>query len=327
MGKEKFVYNNQTLRYEKVVEPLKIKVLRVFAFTCAFILFAFLAYIILDATLESPKDRAMKRELRQMKTQYKALSSKMDSYGKVLNNIKDRQEGAFGMAFGMNPIDEDVWEVGIGGVDRYSNLTKYPTTGDLMMDVTKKADKLGRRMVLLSHSLDSVMALAKNRDEMYAAVPTIKPIREDKLNRKITLLSGFGMRLHPIHKVMRPHKGIDFSCPKGTPIYVTGNGKVIKVEKKKTGYGWNVRVSHGYGYQTLYAHMSKIDVKVGQEVKKGEVIGLVGSTGTSTSPHLHYEVHYLGKAVNPIHYVLDGLSTEEYQNMVDMSSLNNQSFD
>jgi murein DD-endopeptidase MepM/ murein hydrolase activator NlpD len=327
MRKEKFVYNKQTLRYEKVVEPLKIKLLRGFAFVCAVLFFSAIVISIYNATVDSPEEKALKRELAQAKTQYKALSGQFDTYSKILENLKDRQQGAFAMAFGMNPIDSDVWNGGVGGARRYSNLTKYTNTGDLMLDVTKQADKLGRQMSTLSHTLDTIINMAKDRDKRFASIPSIKPIREDKLNRKIQLLSGFGMRLHPIHKVMRMHKGIDFSAPKGTPIYASGDGKVIKVENKKSGYGKNVVISHGYGYQSRYAHMSRMDVTVGETVKKGQVIGLVGSTGTSTAPHLHYEIYYMGKAVNPIHFVLDGLSTEEYQNLVDMTSISNQSFD
>ncbi len=327
MRKEKFVYNKQTLRYEKVVEPLKVILLRIFAYLCAGLFFAFLAFYIIDYTFDSPSERALKRELQQAKTQYGALNDQLDDYSKILDNMKDRNEGAYTMAFGMTPIDSDVWDAGLGGAKRYSNLTKYPNTGELMLDVTAKADKLGRQMAILSHSLDTIITIAKDREKRFASIPSIKPIREDKLNKSIRFLSGFGRRMHPIHKVMKMHKGIDFSAKKGTEIYASGDGKVEKVINKKTGYGRHIIISHGYGYKTLYAHLSEANVKKGDKVVKGEVIGLVGSTGTSTAPHLHYEVHYMGKPVNPIHFVLDGLSTEEYQKMIDMSSLNNQSFD
>ncbi len=327
MRKEKFVYNKQTLRYEKVVEPLKVKLLRGFVYTCAIIFFSFVAFKVIDFIFESPNERALKRELQQATTQYKALNTQLNNYSKILENLKDRNEGAYTMAFGMNPIDRDVWDAGLGGAKQYSNLTKYPNTGDLMLEVTAKADKLGRQMAILSHSLDTIINAAKDREKKFASIPSIKPIREDKLNRGIRFLSGFGRRLHPIHKVMKMHKGIDFSAKSGTEIYASGDGKVVKVLNKKTGYGKHIIISHGYGYETLYAHLSEANVSVGDKVKKGEVIGLVGSTGTSTAPHLHYEVHYMGKAVNPIHFVLDGLSTEEYQKMIDLSSLNNQSFD
>ena len=162
---------------------------------------------------------------------------------------------------------------------------------------------------------------------MYAAIPSIKPIRSDKLKRRIKLLSGFGRRMHPVHKVVKMHYGIDFTAPKGTPIQATGNGKVVEIKKRRTGYGWSIKIDHGYGFESFYAHLSKISVKKGQRVKKGEQIGLVGSTGTSTAPHCHYEILKGGKRVNPISYCLDGLSAEEYEEMVHASERQNQSFD
>ena len=159
-----------------------------------------------------------------------------------------------------------------------------------------------------------------------ASIPSIKPVRSDKLARSVKLLSGFGYRIHPIFKVRKMHAGIDFTAPRGTPIQATGNGKIIKAGRG-SGYGNRVIIDHGYGYQTLYAHMDRIDVKVGQTVTRGEKIGLVGNTGASTAPHCHYEVIYKGQKVNPIQFVLDGLSPEEYQELVNVASLENQSMD
>jgi murein DD-endopeptidase MepM/ murein hydrolase activator NlpD len=180
---------------------------------------------------------------------------------------------------------------------------------------------------LQSKSLDEILRLAQQKEEMLAAIPSIKPLRSDKLRRDIQLLSGFGWRTHPIHKVRKMHAGIDFSAPKGTSIQATGNGKVIKVERKSTGYGVAVTIDHGYGYQTLYGHMWKVNVEVGEKVVKGQKIGEVGSTGTSTAPHCHYEVIYKGKKVNPIHYCMDGLTPEEYAEMAEAAERLNQSFD
>ncbi|MEK7254419.1 MAG: M23 family metallopeptidase, partial [Bacteroidota bacterium] len=199
--------------------------------------------------------------------------------------------------------------------------------GDLMAQLRQKVDKLKRQMVLQSHSLDDIEKMAKNKEKMLASIPSIKPVRVDKLNQRFELLSGFGYRLHPIHKIRKMHAGIDFSAPQGTPIQSTGDGVVREVERKRGGYGLHVVIDHGYGYQTLYGHMSKTDVRVGQRIKKGQTIGKVGSTGTSTAPHCHYEVHYKGKPVNPIDYVLDGLTPKQYQELVKLAELDNQSFD
>ncbi len=327
MRKEKFVYNKQTLRYEKVVEPIRVKIIRGFAFLSAVLVFSTVVVAIAYTYFDSPKEKILKREIEQMKNQYTALNEEINLYSKVLNNLQERDKGVHRMIFGMDPIDEDVWNAGVGGSEKYSHLTRYKNTGDLMINVTERLDRLGRQMAIQSESLDEITGLTKEKEKMFAALPSIKPVREDKLKRNIRFLSGFGRRLHPIHKVRKMHAGIDFTAPTGTPIYVTGDGTVERVENRKGGYGKNVIIDHGYGYKTLYAHMSKIDVKRGQKVTKGEVIGKVGNTGLSSGPHLHYEVRYKGKAVNPIHFVMDGLTTEEYKNLVEMASINNQSFD
>ena len=156
---------------------------------------------------------------------------------------------------------------------------------------------------------------------MLACIPAIQPVSNKELRR---IASGFGYRYHPIYKTLRMHTGMDFSAPRGTPIYATGNGKV-KSTKRKSGYGKTCVVDHGFGYKTLYGHMSKIIVKRGQKVKRGEIIGYVGSTGTSTSPHLHYEVRINDKPVNPVHYFFNDLSPEEYEKVIEISSRINQS--
>ena len=168
---------------------------------------------------------------------------------------------------------------------------------------------------------------AAKREVKLASIPSIKPVQEDKLKRKIQHLSGFGYRIHPILKVKKFHKGMDFTAPTGTPIQATGNGVVKRVERKKRGYGTNIIIDHGFGYETLYAHMHEVFVKKGEKVIRGQKIGTVGSTGTSTAPHLHYEVRINGKAVNPIDYCLDGLTPAEYQQLLEKSKIENQSFD
>ena len=181
-------------------------------------------------------------------------------------------------------------------------------------------------MDLQSRSLDTIVNLAEQKEDMLAAIPSIKPVNSDKLPRSVKLLSGFGMRIHPIYKVPKMHYGIDFTAPRGTPIQATGAGKVIQAGKA-SGYGNQVMIDHGFGYKTSYAHMKTITVKVGQEVKRGQQIGLVGSTGTSTAPHCHYEIIFKGNKVNPIHYCMDGLSSGEYKEMVRAAEMSNQSFD
>ncbi len=327
MRKEKFVYNTQTLRYEKVVEPLRIKIFRVLGFMCAVLVSA---VIIISVTLRyfpSPREQALMNELNNTKNQINEFQHDLGIISKELNYLQDRDAHVHRMIFGMDPIDTNVWDGGIGGHNQYSDYQHFRNTGELMTETQSRIDKLKRQLVIQSKSLDEVEELALNREEMLASIPAIKPIRSDKLQRNIRSLSGFGMRMHPIFKRRRMHTGIDFTCPKGTPIHASGQGKVVNIRHLKNGYGTHVIIDHGFGYKSLYAHMSKVDVKIGDQVTRGQVIGAVGNTGTSTAPHLHYEVIYKSEKVNPIHYCMDGLTDEEYQELVNMASISNQSLD
>lgn len=327
MAREKFIYNTQTLRYEKVVEPLSSKILRIAGMVCAVAFTAFIFTLALYKYAPSPKEQQLKREIEQMKTQYVSLNQELERMTGVLENIQERDAYAHRMIFGMEPIDKGVWEGGVGGHEKYQHLTAYENSGETLKNTLEKVDKIKRKLFLQSKSLDTIMTQAQSKEEMYASIPSIKPIRSDKLKRRINLLSGFGRRMHPVHKVVKMHYGIDFTAPKGTTIQATGNGKVVEIKKKRTGYGWSIKIDHGYGFQSFYAHLSKISVKRGQRVTKGEKIGLVGSTGTSTAPHCHYEILKNGKRVNPINYCMDGLTAEEYEEMVKASERQNQSFD
>jgi murein DD-endopeptidase MepM/ murein hydrolase activator NlpD len=227
----------------------------------------------------------------------------------------------------MEPINESVWTGGVGGSEKYTHLVKYPNTGTLLEETHQKVDKLMLQLKIQKNSLDTILAKASSREDMLASIPSIKPVRIDLLNKNLNAMSGFGIRLHPVHKVDRMHTGIDFTAPPGTPIQATGNGVVIKAEHERVGYGHHVIIDHGYGYTTLYGHMSSFNVKVGEVVHKGQSIGKVGDTGTSTAPHLHYEVRLKGNPVDPVIYCMDDLTPEEYQLLVQRASLENQSFD
>ena len=327
MRREKFIYNTHTLRYEKVEESLGTRLLRVFGFICAAIFTAAILTFISHRYFPSPKEKALLSEIDQINTEYKLVEDELDRLTEVLTSLRERDAYAHRMIFGMEPIDDDVWQAGVGGSDKYGNYRQLPNSGKLLSSVREKVDRLKMQMVIQSKSLDTILIMANEKEEMLASIPSIKPVRSDKLARKVKLLSGFGYRLHPIYKVRKMHYGIDFTAPRGTAIQATGNGVVKRVENRSTGYGKNVIVDHGYGYETLYAHMSKIDVKVGDKVVRGQIIGLVGNTGGSTAPHCHYEVIFKGTKVNPIDYVLDGLSPEEYQELVKAASVVNQSFD
>ena len=327
MRKEKFIYNTHTLRYEKVEESLSTRMLRVFGFLCAAVFTAFLFTLILHRYFPSPKEKALMREIDQMKLEYDKVLDELAVLDQELKHLQDRDAYAYRMVFGMDPIDEDVLEGGIGGHDEYKLLRQFKNSGELMAKTKERIRKLKHKMVIQSKSMDTILETAEEKEEKFASIPSIKPVRSDRLPRSVRLLSGFGYRLHPIYKVRKLHTGIDFTAPRGTPIQATGNGTVKRVERRSTGYGYNVVIDHGFGYETLYAHMSRIDVKAGEKVKRGQQIGTVGSTGTSTAPHCHYEVMYKGNKVNPINYVLDGLSPKEYQELVKAAEKVNQSMD
>ena len=326
MRKDKFIYNTQTLQYEKVEVSMRTKVFRWFGLFCAVLVSAFIISLFTKSFFTSPQEKMLQRELQQMKEQYDVVNEKMEQHAKVLDNIQDRDANVHRMIFGMDPIDDGVWEGGVGGAERYTELRAFKNSGEVMSETMQRLDKLSRKMVIQSKSLDTVLVMIEEKDKMLASLPSLKPVRADKLNRSISQMSGFGMRIHPIYKVRKMHQGIDFAARRGTPIYASGDGTISRVQNAKRGYGNNVIVNHGYGYESLYAHMSKILVKPGQKIKKGQKIGLVGSTGSSTAPHLHYEVHYKGQAVNPIDFCQDGLKPSEYAELVKMSAESNLSF-
>jgi len=219
--REKFVYNTQSLRYEKVVEPLKIRLLKIFGFVSAVVVAAFVLLSVAFTFFPSPKEKALLREIDQMKLQYMAINSDFQNMSKVLENIQDRDASVHRMMFGMDPIDQDIWNGGTGGADKYSNLTNFKNSGELLINTQEKVDRIKRQLTIQSQSLDEVVDLAKEKETMLASVPAIKPIRSDRLKRNIRSLSGFGMRFHPVFKRRKMHYGIDFTCPQGTDIQAT----------------------------------------------------------------------------------------------------------
>ena len=227
------------------------------------------------------------------------------------------------MIFEADPIPSSIRKAGFGGVNRYKDIRNF-SNAELVIEAAKKADKLSKQLYIQSKSFDEVIDLVKNKADMLASIPAIQPIANKDLGR---VASGYGYRIHPIYKTRKFHTGMDFTAPQGTPIYATGDGKIAKVRRSRRGYGNHVIVDHGYGYQTLYAHMTKYIVYRGQKVKRGEIIGYVGSTGTSVAPHLHYEVIKNKRKINPVNYYYNDLSPEEYEKMLEISSQNNQSFD
>jgi murein DD-endopeptidase MepM/ murein hydrolase activator NlpD len=272
---------------------------------------------------DSPKEKRLKRQLEETTYQLELLKQRSDQVSEVLKDIQERDNTIYRVIFEAEPIPVSIREAGYGGVDRYNKLRDY-YNADLIVDVTKKVDQLSKQLYVQSKSYDEVWQLVKNKANMLSSIPAIQPVSNKDMTR---VASGYGWRIHPIYKTEKLHTGMDFTAPVGTEIYATGNGTVVKVEKDGRGYGNNVIINHGYGYQTLYGHMSKFSVRPGQKVKRGDLIGSVGNTGTSTGPHLHYEVHKNGNPVNPVNFYYNDLSPEEYAKMLEISSQAGQAFD
>ncbi|MFN4079836.1 MAG: M23 family metallopeptidase [Saprospiraceae bacterium] len=324
--KEKFIYNIHTLSYEKVVVPIKTRILQAFGFFSAVMVASVLLLSALYTWFPSPREKELLREIDQMAFKYQQLGQRVDLMSKVLHNVQERDANVHRAVFGMDPIDEHVWEAGVGGHERHPELAAFEHSAAVIGKLMDKVDLLSRQLALQSKSLDTLQELSSNQEKMLASIPSIKPVREDKLQKTLGALSGFGYRIHPVYKVQRFHSGLDFPARVGTPIQAAGDGTVVEAGWH-SGYGKCVRINHGYGYSTLYGHMHNVSVKSGQKVKKGQKIGEVGDTGLSTAPHLHYEVHYKGNPINPINFCMDNLSPREYQELVNGAQRANQSLD
>jgi len=323
MAKTKYKYNPETLTYEKIKLSTWQKVQKTFTYVVVFVLVSIGIVVISYNIFSSPKELMLERENEYLKENYKRLNKELAQVEKVLTDIQERDDNIYRVIFEAEPIPATVRQAGVGGVNRYNSLEGYANE-EMVINTNRRLDQIAKQLYVQSLSYDEVIKLATNKEEMLASIPAIQPIPNKNLKR---MASGYGYRIHPVYKTRKLHTGMDFTSPTGTEIYATGNGKVVSVKKARRGYGMHVVIDHGYGYKTLYGHMSKFNVRRGQEVKRGEVIGYVGNTGTSTAPHLHYEVIKDGKKINPINFYFNDLTPAEYDKMIEISSSANQSFD
>ena len=247
----------------------------------------------------------------------------MEQVEQVLANIEDRDNNIYRLYFEANPIPNEQRKAGFGGVNRYKSLEGF-NNSEMIIATTKRMDIIQKEMVVQSKSLDEITKLAAEKEKLLAAIPAIQPISNEDLTR---MASGYGWRSDPFTKARKMHWGMDFTSPKGTPIYATGDGKVTRADSNSSGYGNHIRIDHGFGYVSLYAHLSKYNVTAGRMVKRGDLIGFVGSTGRSEAPHLHYEIFKDGERINPINFYYGSLTAEEFENMLKTASQENQSLD
>ena len=323
MAKVKYYYDSETLSYRRIEQSKRTISKIVILISFGVLLVMLSGFIVLSQFLKTPDQLAQERELENLKFNYELLNKRLDESSSILSQLQQRDNNIYRAYFEANPIPEEQRKAGFGGVNRYRYLNGYDNT-KLIKTATKKLDILSKQLVVQSKSLDEIVVLAKNKKEMLASIPAIQPVANKDLKR---MASGYGYRIHPIYKTRKFHWGMDFSAPRGTPVYATGNGKIEKVKRSRRGYGNQVKINHGFGYKTFYAHLEKYTVRKGQKVKRGDLIGYVGTSGISTAPHLHYEVIKGNRKLNPVYFYFSDLTPEEYNRMLEMASQENQSLD
>ncbi len=323
MAKVKYYYDADTLSYRKI-ERKKKDVFRKTSFVLiAIVLVAFFGFIGFSQFLMSPNERAQKREFDNLQLHYDLLTKRIEENSNVLTELQERDNNVYRVFFEANPIPEEQRKAGFGGVNRYRYLEGFDNSS-MIKKATKELDILDKQLSVQSNSLDEIVKLAKSKAKMLASIPAIQPISNQHLSR---MASGYGWRNDPFTKARKFHKGMDFTAPQGTPIYASGDGVVIRADGRAVGYGRHVRIDHGFGYVTLYGHMTKYVVRRRQKVKRGDLIGYVGSTGRSKAPHLHYEVRKNGRHINPINFYYGSLTAEEFAAMLKVAELEGQSYD
>ncbi|WP_034041247.1 M23 family metallopeptidase [Wocania ichthyoenteri] len=323
MSKVKYYYDSDSLSYRKIERKKRKTFAFISVFLLASFLFSFILFFIANLYIESPKEKALKRELQNAQLQFELLNKKMDEAEAVLANVADRDNNIYRVYFEANPIPDEQRRAGFGGINRYKDLEGFDNS-KLIIESNKRLDILQKQIVVQSKSLDEITVLAEEKEKLLTAIPAIQPVSNEDLTR---MASGYGMRSDPFTKVRKMHWGMDFTAPRGTPVYATGDGIVKRADAGSSGYGKHIRIDHGFGYVSLYAHLYKYNVKRNQKVKRGDLIGFVGSTGRSEAPHLHYEIFKDGTRINPINFYYGSLTAEEFSKLLEHASLENQSLD
>ncbi|KFF18816.1 M23 family metallopeptidase [Flavobacterium hydatis] len=325
MAKVKYYYDSENLAYRKIKTKKRTKFGFIVLFLVASTLFGFLGFVILLNTpyFETPKDRLQTREIENLKLNYSILNKKMDQIDAVVESLEERDNNLYRVYFNKKEIPDSIRKAGFSRIERYKALEGY-NNSQLVIKTTKRIDVLSKQLAIQSRSLDEILKLASAKEDLLSAIPAIQPVQNENLKR---MVSGFGYRTDPFTKVRKMHEGMDFTAKVGTPVYATGDGVVDRADSNASGFGNHVVIRHGFGYETLYAHLSKYNCRAGQRVKRGDVIGYVGSTGRSEGPHCHYEVHKDGKVVNPLNFYYGNISAVEYVAISQLANQENQSLD
>ena len=325
MSKTKYYFDSDNLEFVPIKNTLGNRIYRLSLFLISSVIFgAFITVILFNTDfVNTPKEIVQEREIDNYELQLKVLNKKLEQVESTLANIEKRDNNLYRAYFEASPIPEDQRKAGFGGINRYDYLEGFESS-DLIVNTTERLDILTKELVIQSKSLDEIELLAKNKESLLSSIPSIQPVNSSDLRR---MASGYGYRIDPFTKARRMHFGMDFSAKRGTPIYATGDGTVSRADSRAAGFGKHVRIDHGFGYVTIYAHLESFIVVKGDKVKRGETIGYVGSTGRSVAPHLHYEIVKDGVKINPINFYSGSLSPAEFEELVKVASQENQSLD
>ncbi|WP_127129166.1 M23 family metallopeptidase [Pseudoflavitalea rhizosphaerae] len=323
MKKIKYYYNTNTLRYEKLETPLRVKLLRVLGFISAAIVTAIIIVSIAYRYFPSANEKKLMEENEKLEDQFESLEQAARKLSQRLTELESRDNDIYRTIFEANPIPDSIRALEMAQQKEWK-LVNSMTNSELENSIVQTLNNLNNRMSNQDKSYSEITKFIANKEELLACTPAIQPVSNSDLKR---VASGFGSRIDPVYKTIKFHAGLDFSAPQGTPIYATANGSIRTAGNLGNGYGNHVIINHGYGYETLYGHMFKVKVKSGQKVKRGEIIGWVGSTGKSTGPHCHYEVHKNGRPIDPIYFFYNDLTPEQFDRLLKMAASSNQSFD
>lgn len=323
MKKIKYYYNTNTLRYEKLVTPLRVRLLRVFGFVAAALVTAGLISYLAFQFVGSPNEKILRNENARIREKYKVMLEELKAVQVEMKEIENRDNNVYRSIFESDPVPDSARAKAIELELEIASVEKMKDN-QLVTSITAILDNLKSRISTQKKSFDELQGLVKNKEQLLAHTPAIQPVSNKDLNR---VASGFGYRIDPVYKTTKFHAGLDFSAPQGTPIYATAEGTVTTAGNTGNGYGNHVIINHGYGYETLFGHMVRVKVRNGEAVKRGQVIGWVGSTGKSTGPHCHYEVHKYGEKIDPIYFFYNDLTAEQYDLLLKKAAASNQSLD
>ena len=323
MPRLKYKFNPSTLNFEKISYGIRDYTISALRYLFAGLVIGAIGVVLYASFFKDPETARLSREVKFLKGQISELNNQIDTLELFVTDLEEKDDNVYRSIFGAEPYPEHLRKGGIGGSDRYRDLKGFDNSEEII-ETQKRINRLQRALVSQSKSFEEVYELAKSKDTMLKCIPAIQPVSNKDLKR---LASGFGMRIHPIYKIAKMHTGLDFTADIGTEIYATGDGVVESIESKYSGYGQHVIINHGFGYESLYAHMSRVAVRAGQKIKRGQIIGYVGNTGTSTGPHLHYEVMKNGEKVDPSFYFYSDITPEQYEDMLKRSANAKQSFD